>query len=370
MYKAASDAVYDAFVDAETGRVLQAQRTWSSRPANARVWEQLPGRAAGRHRATEGPRSARVPRRPARRRSTGRTSLDVLGPRRRRRARRRRGDRTHRRHVPVRVHPAHERERRLQRRRSRARGTRPPSAELGGEPQPERRPGLLLRQPVPRPPRRAADQLHGRQLRGRRRARRPAHRRRRGLERPGRRQPHRNNANMFTPPDGSSPLMQMYLWGQDGRVPRRQRRRRRGDRLPRVHARPLEPARQGRGRRGRAELGPGRRDGRGLERLVRDGLPGREQLPAPTPAPSGDVVMGTYTDVTPNSIRTQPLDCPVGASSAACPGTGTAGTGGYTYGDFGKIFGGARGARRRRDLGRDAVGPADASIGSRRRPAG
>ena len=41
-----------------------------------------------------------------------------------------------------------------------------------------------------------------------------------------------------------------------------------------------------------------------------------------------------------------------------CPGTPGAGAGGYTYGDFGKVIGGSRGARRRRDLGPDAVGPA------------
>jgi hypothetical protein len=48
------------------------------------------------------------------------------------------------------------------------------------------------------------------------------------------------------------------------------------------------------------------------------------------PAVNGDVNMGTYTDVTPNSIRTQGLDCPVNAQS---------GCAGYTYGDFGWIFG-------------------------------
>ncbi|MET8977940.1 M36 family metallopeptidase [Streptomyces sp. NPDC004539] len=35
--------------------------------------------------------------------------------------------------------------------------------------------------------------------------------------------------------------------------------------------------------------------------------------------------------------RTQPLDCPVGSASPKCPGTPTAGPGGYTYGDYGKI---------------------------------
>ena len=65
-------------------------------------------------------------------------------------------------------------------------------------------------------------------------------------------------------------------------------------------------------------------------------------------------------------IRTQPIDCPVGSTSAACPGTPGAGPGGYTYGDFGRIIRARpRGARRRRDLGRDPVGPAQARSGSK-----
>ena len=49
--------------------------------------------------------------------------------------------------------------------------------------------------------------------------------------------------------------------------------------------------------------------------------------------------MGVYTDATPHSIRSQGLDCPVFASAAACPGAGSAGSGGYTYGDFSKVDG-------------------------------
>ncbi len=95
---------------------------------------------------------------------------------------------------------------------------------------------------------------------------------------------HVNNANMFTPPDGHSPVMQMYLFtsftgnintdptpdvngGDDA-----------SGRLPRVHARALQPPDHLRGRLGRPRLLPVRRHGRGLERLVRDGLPGRRGL--------------------------------------------------------------------------------------------
>jgi hypothetical protein len=47
----------------------------------------------------------------------------------------------------------------------------------------------------------------------------------------------------------------------------------------------------------------------------------------------GDVDMGNYTDATPDSIRAEPLDCPVGTQSPACPGHG------YTYADFGSVSG-------------------------------
>jgi len=38
-------------------------------------------------------------------------------------------------------------------------------------------------------------------------------------------------------------------------------------------------------------------------------------------------------------VRTEPMDCPVGTASRRCPGTPGAGTGGYTYGDYGTIDG-------------------------------
>ena len=50
--------------------------------------------------------------------------------------------------------------------------------------------------------------------------------------------------------------------------------------------------------------------------------------------------MGAYVDAS-SRLRSSPLDCPVGASPVACPGRGAAGSGGYTYGDFGRILGSA-----------------------------
>ena len=38
------------------------------------------------------------------------------------------------------------------------------------------------------------------------------------------------------------------------------------------------------------------------------------------------------------ALRSQPWDCPVGAAASVCPGAGAAGSGGYTFGDFAKIF--------------------------------
>jgi hypothetical protein len=46
---------------------------------------------------------------------------------------------------------------------------------------------------------------------------------------------------------------------------------------------------------------------------------------------AGDVDMGIYTDVTPDSIRAEPLDCPVGTQSAACPRHG------LTYADYAQV---------------------------------
>jgi hypothetical protein len=56
----------------------------------------------------------------------------------------------------------------------------------------------------------------------------------------------------------------------------------------------------------------------------------------PDTATPGELVAGRYENT---RLRTQAFDCPVGAPAAACPGSGSAGSGGYTYGDFGKILG-------------------------------
>ena len=95
-------------------------------------------------------------------------------------------------------------------------------------------------------------------------------------------QNHFNNANMGTPPDGHSPTMQMYLFHADAGHPaaERERRGRRGGRLPRVHARSVEPAGPVPGRHVRPLEPAGQLDGRGLERLVCRGLPEQPRVQA------------------------------------------------------------------------------------------
>jgi hypothetical protein len=53
----------------------------------------------------------------------------------------------------------------------------------------------------------------------------------------------------------------------------------------------------------------------------------------------GDVKVGDYVDHGNDLIRTEAIDCLPGSPAADCPGTAGAGTGGYTYGDLGKIVG-------------------------------
>ena len=66
--------------------------------------------------------------------------------------------------------------------------------------------------------------------------------------------------------------------------------------------------------RGRAELGAGGRDGRGLGRLVREGLP-RQPVPRADTGAAGRARHGRLHRPDAEPIRNQPLDCPVGASA-------------------------------------------------------
>ncbi|HEX4307988.1 MAG TPA: M36 family metallopeptidase [Solirubrobacterales bacterium] len=51
----------------------------------------------------------------------------------------------------------------------------------------------------------------------------------------------------------------------------------------------------------------------------------------------GQIEWGRYTSEGPDTARHQALDCPVGAAAKYCPAAGSAGPGGFTYGDMGHI---------------------------------
>jgi hypothetical protein len=140
---------------------------------------------------------------------------------------------------------------------------------------------------------------------------------------------HTNNANMYTPPDGTSPRMQMYLWrgpsfrtmngGDDASILYHEYTHGLSNRLVRDAggAGALNSPQAG-------AMGEGWSDWYAKDFLV-------WQYPTLDSATAGDVHMGVYTDAVSNSIRKQGLDCPV---------NGPAGCTGFTYGRFGTISSG------------------------------
>jgi extracellular elastinolytic metalloproteinase len=150
---------------------------------------------------------------------------------------------------------------------------------------------------------------------------------------------HLSNANMFTPPNGQSPTMQMYLFTNFGG----------GDPTPDVNGgddasvvyheythglssrlitysngwSALDTPQAG-------ALGEAWSDWYAMDYLVGQGF-------APDTASDGEVVLDLYVGNGGGTLRTEGLDCPVGSGSASCPGFGGAGSGGYTYGDFGNV---------------------------------
>ena len=154
---------------------------------------------------------------------------------------------------------------------------------------------------------------------------------------------HRNNANMTTPPDGQSPKMQMYLF-RDTNTPAALdwRSMNGGDDSGLVWheythglSNRLVTNADGSGALSSAAL---RRDGRGLERLVRLGPAGPRRAQDRRPGTPGEIDIGDYTDADLHKLRSQALDCPVNTADPLCPGGVDTAAGGYTLGDFGKIF--------------------------------
>ncbi|GAA4211260.1 hypothetical protein GCM10022220_32460 [Actinocatenispora rupis] len=151
---------------------------------------------------------------------------------------------------------------------------------------------------------------------------------------------HTDNANMATPPDGTPPRMQMYLWNDptqqdDGFIPSNG-----GDEADIVYheythglSNRLVVDANGLSTLGNVQagsMGEAWSDWYANDFLVNQGYF------TDNTRRSGDINVGIYVGHG-DTIRTQPLDCAVGAAASVCPGTAAAGPGGYTYGDFGKI---------------------------------
>ena len=137
-----------------------------------------------------------------------------------------------------------------------------------------------------------------------------------------------NNANMATLPDGQSPRMQMYLGSiTDPGGPGLFRDNNNGEDAATVYheythglSNRLVTTADGAGALGAQQsgsMGEAWSDWYAFDYLNRAGL-------APDTAAPGEMDLGDFTDAIPNSVRTQPLDCPVlepgDTPSDACPG--------------------------------------------------
>ncbi|ELP62817.1 M36 family metallopeptidase [Streptomyces turgidiscabies] len=150
---------------------------------------------------------------------------------------------------------------------------------------------------------------------------------------------HLNNANMGTPPDGQAPTMQMYLtgsipgfnvlqgnFGDDAATVYHEYTHGLSHRLiTDADGVPALNSEQSNA------MGEAWSDWYALDFLNNEGLLKDNRRV------DGDVNLDApgWSDELP--ARSQSMDCPVGSTSAACHGTAKAGTGGYTYGDYGKI---------------------------------
>ena len=157
---------------------------------------------------------------------------------------------------------------------------------------------------------------------------------------------HVNNANMFTPPDGHSPIMQMYLFtsftgnintdptpdvngGDDATVVYHEYAHGLSNRLI-TYADgwgALDSFQSG-------AMGEAWSDWYAMDFLVGEGF-------APNTGAAGDVKLDRYVGNNRPTLRTEGLDCLVSPVTSACPGGDSTGSqGGYTYGDMGRIWSG------------------------------
>ena len=141
---------------------------------------------------------------------------------------------------------------------------------------------------------------------------------------------HVDNANMGTPPDGQAPTMQMYLFHQPGTSSRTQDpfiASNGGDESDVVYheythglSNRLVVDANGNSTLGNVQagsMGEAWSDWYAMDYLVNQG-----QLVDTTA--SGELRVGDYVGAGKDLIRTQPLDCAVGSTSAKCPGTARA----------------------------------------------
>ncbi|HWI75132.1 MAG TPA: M36 family metallopeptidase, partial [Baekduia sp.] len=143
-----------------------------------------------------------------------------------------------------------------------------------------------------------------------------------------------DNANMWTPPDGASPTMQMYLFdspaangGDDATIVYHEYTHGLTNRLVGGDGQA-----NGLDAKQSEAMGEGWSDWYALDFLTADGKI------TDTSAP-GDEVIGAYvTNNTNTGIRYNAIDCPVGATADQhCPGTSSAGSGGFTFADLGLV---------------------------------
>jgi Zn-dependent metalloprotease len=146
---------------------------------------------------------------------------------------------------------------------------------------------------------------------------------------------HDNNANMNTPPDGTPPTMQMYLFlpasgfvagnsGDESDVVFHEYTHGLSNRLV-VDANGVSTIGDGQAR----AMGEAWSDWYAMDYLVDQGLEKDTKT-------IGDLRVGRYLTAG-GTIRSEPLDCPVATTDTVCPGTAAAGSGGYTYGDYAKV---------------------------------
>jgi extracellular elastinolytic metalloproteinase len=153
---------------------------------------------------------------------------------------------------------------------------------------------------------------------------------------------HTDNANMATPPDGIPPRMQMYLFPLPGDPTDPFLAGNGGDEADIVYheythglSNRLVVDAMGNSTLGNVQagsMGEAWSDWYAMDFLVKLGFQTDTNA-------AGEVRLGHYLGLGQDLFRTEPMDCPVGTTSAACPGTPGAGPGGYTYGDFGRIIG-------------------------------